>query len=74
LLEGSDACFAPVLSLDEATRHPHMLARKTFIERDGLPHPAPAPRFSRTPAEIGKAADGRQILKSWGAVMVPHDQ
>lgn len=51
LLEGTDACFAPVLSLAEAPRHPHNVARGTFIEMEGLVQPAPAPRFSRTPGE-----------------------
>ncbi|MBU6266714.1 MAG: CoA transferase [Sphingomonadales bacterium] len=46
LLEGTDACFAPVLSLEEAARHPHNRARGTFGEHDGLMQPAPAPRFS----------------------------
>ena len=50
LLEGSDACFAPVLSMDEAPRHPHNRARHAFIELDGVAQPAPAPRFSRTAA------------------------
>jgi alpha-methylacyl-CoA racemase len=50
LLEGSDACFAPVLDWDEAPRHPHNQARSTFIEVDGVVQPAPAPRFSRTSA------------------------
>ncbi len=50
LLEGSDVCFAPVLSLGEAPRHPHNVARRTFVEVDGIVQPAPAPRFSRTPA------------------------
>lgn len=50
LLEGSDACFAPVLSLAEAPHHPHNVARGTFVEIDGVVQPAPAPRFSRTPA------------------------
>jgi alpha-methylacyl-CoA racemase len=50
LLEGSDACFAPVLSLAEAPRHPHNIARGTFVEVDGIVQPAPAPRFSRTPS------------------------
>jgi alpha-methylacyl-CoA racemase len=45
-----DACVAPVLSLDEAPRHPHAQARRGFIEVDGVVQPAPAPRFSRTPA------------------------
>ena len=47
LLEGSDACFAPVLSLADAPRHPHNVARGTFVTHDGLLQPAPAPRFSR---------------------------
>jgi alpha-methylacyl-CoA racemase len=50
LLEGSDACFAPVLSLAEAPSHPHNLARQSFVELDGIVQPSPAPRFSRTPA------------------------
>jgi crotonobetainyl-CoA:carnitine CoA-transferase CaiB-like acyl-CoA transferase len=48
LLEGSDVCFAPVLSLDEAPRHAHMRARDSFVDVDGVLQPAPAPRFSRT--------------------------
>jgi alpha-methylacyl-CoA racemase len=47
LLEGSDACFAPVLTADEAPRHPHLAARGTFVEVEGVMQPAPAPRFSR---------------------------
>ena len=50
LLEGSDVCFAPVLSLDEAPHHPHNQARATFATVDGINQPSPAPRFSRTPA------------------------
>lgn len=50
LMEGKDICFAPVLSLSEAPHHPHNVARGTFIEIDGVLQPAPAPRFSRTPA------------------------
>ncbi|MEZ5727090.1 MAG: CaiB/BaiF CoA-transferase family protein [Burkholderiaceae bacterium] len=50
LLEGSDACFAPVLDLDEAPRHPHNVARATFAEVGGVMQPAPAPKFSATPA------------------------
>lgn len=49
LLEGSDACFAPVLDWDEAPAHPHNVARGTFIDVAGVVQPAPAPRFSRTP-------------------------
>ncbi len=48
LLEGSDACFAPVLTLEEAAKHPHLQARASLIEVDGVVQPAPAPRFSRT--------------------------
>lgn len=53
LLEGTDACFAPVLDFDQALEHPHHQARNTFIHIDGIPQPAPAPRFSRTPGNAG---------------------
>lgn len=70
-LEGSDACFAPVLSLDEAPNHPHNLARGTFIEVDGIVQPAPAPRFSRTPAGRPTPPEapgerGNASLTQWG--------
>lgn len=52
LLEGTDACFAPVLPLSAARQHRHHLARKAFLEIDGVFHPAPAPRFSRTPSSV----------------------
>jgi alpha-methylacyl-CoA racemase len=52
LLESSDACFAPVLKMSEAVRHPHNVHRHTFIEVDGVMQPAPAPRFSRTPTGV----------------------
>lgn len=52
LLEGSDACFAPVLGPDEAPQHPHNRARGAFVEAHGGIYPAPAPRFERTPSEI----------------------
>jgi alpha-methylacyl-CoA racemase len=71
LLEGSDACFAPVLSMTEAPNHPHNKARKTFMELDGIVQPGPAPRFSRTrseikspPAEPGAASN--EALREWG--------
>ncbi|MBD9434182.1 CoA transferase [Achromobacter sp. ACM03] len=51
LLEGTDACFAPVLDFEEAPRHPHHVARNSFIETGGIVHPAPAPRLSRTPGQ-----------------------
>ena len=50
----TDACVAPVLSLTEAPDHPHNAARRTFVDRDGITQPAPAPRFSRTPAKLDR--------------------
>jgi alpha-methylacyl-CoA racemase len=52
IMEGTDVCFAPVLTINEAPRHPHLVARKTFVERHGVTQPAPAPRFSRTPSTV----------------------
>jgi len=52
VMEGTDICFAPVLSLEEAPQHPHNQARKTFVEVEGVVQPAPAPRFSRTRPEL----------------------
>ena len=52
IMEGTDVCFAPVLNLVDATKHPANIARNTYIEVDGMIQPAPAPRFSRTPAEV----------------------
>ena len=54
LLEGTDACFAPVLSMSEAPSHPHAVARDAFVTVDGTVQPAPAPRFSRTPAAVDR--------------------
>lgn len=70
-LEGTDVCFGPVLSMSEAPKHPHNVARQTFVEVGGVTQPAPAPRFSRTPGEIQKApskdgADTEAVLKDWG--------
>jgi alpha-methylacyl-CoA racemase len=56
LLLGSDACYAPVLTMSEAARAEHLRARSTIIEPDGVPQPAPAPRFSRTTAEVTRPA------------------
>ncbi|MBU2645426.1 CoA transferase [bacterium] len=71
LMENTDICFAPVLSMAEAKDHPHMKARNTIIDFNGFPQPAPAPRFSRTspeiqgpPPEIGEHSEA--ILKDWG--------
>jgi crotonobetainyl-CoA:carnitine CoA-transferase CaiB-like acyl-CoA transferase len=52
LLEGTDACFAPVLTTDEAPHHPHNKVRGTYFEIDGIVQPAPAPRFSRTVPDL----------------------
>lgn len=71
LLENTDACFAPVLSLAEAPAHPHNRARGTFVELAGVIQPAPAPRFSATPSRIQWPPapvnrDARQVLEDWG--------
>lgn len=71
LLEGTDVCFAPVLSLDEAPRHPHFEARGTFATVDGITQPGPAPRFSATPAApchpVGAVGDAtRELLAELG--------
>ena len=71
LFDGTDACVAPVLSLREAPAHPHNVARKTFIEIDGIAQPGTAPRFERTQgeAEAGRyvtGADADAVLKTWG--------
>jgi len=71
LLEGSDACFAPVLDMDEAPAHTQNRARSTFVEVDGIAEPAPAPRFSRTVPEIRESqplfdAEGEAMLERWG--------
>lgn len=55
LANGTDACLAPVLDPGEASRHPHNIARGTFVEVDGRVQPAPAPRFDRTPAGVPSA-------------------
>jgi len=71
LLEGSDACFAPVLGLADAPQHPHNQARQSFVEVAGVTQPAPAPRFSRTPGRIQSpppqmGAHNREALADWG--------
>jgi len=65
LFDGSDACVAPVLTAAEAPSHPHHIARQTYIMRDGLPHGAPAPRFSRTPGAIQAGTDGQNLVAAW---------
>lgn len=60
-MEGSDVCFAPVLSLDEVATHPHNRARATFVEMEGIVQPGPAPRFSRTRAEVRERDAARDL-------------
>jgi alpha-methylacyl-CoA racemase len=64
-------CFAPVLDLEEAARHPHNVARNAHVELDGVIHPTPVPRFSATPSAVRKAAsapgeDTEAALADWG--------
>jgi len=72
ILEGTDACFSPVLSMEEAPLHPHNAARGVFLELDGILQPAPAPRFSRTPPEVQRPPTPpspeltRKALLGWG--------
>lgn len=71
VFEGSDACFAPVLTFAEAKAHPHNVARRAHLAVAGVDQPAPAPRFSRTPAAVSRppperGALGREALADWG--------
>ena len=70
IMEGTDVCFAPVLTMSEALEHPHNVQRGTFVENAGIAQPAPAPRFSRTaagiqrpPAHAGQHTD--EVLAEW---------
>lgn len=71
LLEGTDVCFAPVLTFDEAPHHAHLQARGTFVDVDGVVQPAPAPRFSRTvpatptPPQAEPSTDFQSVLSAW---------
>ncbi|MFB6421369.1 MULTISPECIES: CaiB/BaiF CoA transferase family protein [Bradyrhizobium] len=69
IMEGTDICFAPVLTMSEATKHPHMVARNVFVERHGVKQPAPAPRFSRTPSAVREpeGAEIGAVTKAWAA-------
>jgi alpha-methylacyl-CoA racemase len=69
IMEGTDICFAPILTMAEAPKHPHMAARNVFVERHGVTQPAPAPRFSRTPSAIREAetAEIGEIMGAWKA-------
>ncbi len=71
IMEGTDVCFAPVLSMAEAPEHPHNKARETFVTIEGVVQPAPAPRFSATPGAIqglppGQGEHTDEILNDWG--------
>jgi len=71
IMGGTDVCFGPVLTLEEAPKHPHNVARQTFVEIDGVVQPAPAPRFSATPGEIQSGppaigGDNDKALADWG--------
>lgn len=71
IFDGSDACVSPILSMSEALHHPHNAARETFVEHDGALQPAPAPRFSRTPAALHappplRGEHSREILAEFG--------
>jgi alpha-methylacyl-CoA racemase len=71
VFEGSDACFAPVLSFSEARGDPHNVSRKSYVEVAGVEQPAPAPRFSRTPGGVERAPPergegGLAALRDWG--------
>jgi alpha-methylacyl-CoA racemase len=68
---GHEVCFAPVLSMSQARAHPHNVERRTFVDVDGAPQPAPAPRFSRTPSAVRRApvaagTDTDSALAEWG--------
>ncbi|MEX0663779.1 MAG: CaiB/BaiF CoA-transferase family protein [Acidimicrobiia bacterium] len=71
ILEGSDACYSPVLTMTEAAQHPHIKARDTVVDFEGILQPAPAPRFSRTKPEITRSAakpgeHTDEVLTEWG--------
>jgi alpha-methylacyl-CoA racemase len=65
LLEGTDACFAPVVPLSQAPAHPHMKERGVYISHDGLEQVAPVPRFSRTPGAIQDPSDAAAVIARW---------
>ena len=71
IMEGTDICFAPVLSMSEAPKHPHLAERGTYVERDGMIQPAPAPRFSRSAPELGRPPSNagqhtEEVLEAFG--------
>jgi alpha-methylacyl-CoA racemase len=68
LLEGTDACFAPVVALADAPDHPHMAERGVYVEHDGIKQVGPVPRFSRTPGAIQDASDAVAMIERWKVV------
>ena len=78
LMEATDVCFAPVLTMSEAAQHPHNVERHTFIDVAGTVQPAPAPRFSRTHAEVVSppahpGAHTREVFEAWGVDLAAID-
>ena len=69
VFDSTDACVTPVLNWDEAVRHPHNVARKTFAEREGIVHPSPAPRMSGTPSSIGAHSAPSYIRRDLGSLV-----
>lgn len=79
VFEDTDACVAPVLSLREAPAHPHLAARGTFTDHGGITQPAPAPRFSATPASVRRGparpgADTRDVARDWDVPRLTRDR
>ena len=71
IMETTDVCFAPVLTMSESAQHPHNVERKMIIDIAGTKQPAPAPRFSRTVPEVSRppahpGQHSREILAGWG--------
>ncbi|WP_371482539.1 CaiB/BaiF CoA transferase family protein [Kitasatospora sp. NBC_00315] len=71
VFDGTDACVEPVLTLRQSARHPHLVARGTYTEVDGITQPAPAPRFSATPGTLRRpparpGADTAEVARDWG--------
>jgi alpha-methylacyl-CoA racemase len=75
IMEATDVCFAPVLTMSEAAQHPHNVERQTFVNVNGHMQPAPAPRFSRTTPEISRPSahagqHTEEVLREWGVANV----
>ena len=79
IMEATDVCFAPVLTMSEAAKHRLNVERRTFVVHDGVTQPAPAPRFSRTTSELGLAPahagqHSREVLERFGFAPAKVDQ